>query len=80
MSYFAPVVSISFLYCITFIYIIYTQTATFIIKARIDNVRTRKGWNFPSCGGDKCRKGVTRKGGRFWYDSCNSPVEYPVIR
>lgn len=56
------------------------DSAAFIIKAKIDNVRTRKGWNFPSCGGDNCRKGATRKNGRFWCESCSRPVEYPVIR
>ena len=61
-------------------YIEITQTATFLCKARIDDVRTRKGWNFPSCGGDKCKKGATRKHGRFWCDSCDTAVEYPVIK
>ncbi|GJY58827.1 uncharacterized protein Tco_0458719, partial [Tanacetum coccineum] len=47
----------------------------------IDKVRTKKGWNYPSCGGDKCKKGnLDRKDGRFWCDSCNSSVDYPVIR
>ena len=46
----------------------------------IDNVRTRKGWNYPSCGGEKCRKGATRKGGKFWCDACEKPIDYPVLR
>ncbi|GJT25731.1 ATP-dependent DNA helicase PIF1-like protein [Tanacetum coccineum] len=47
----------------------------------IDKVRTKKGWNYPSCGGDKCKKGkLDRKDRRFWCDSCNSSVDYPVIR
>ncbi|GJU26761.1 reverse transcriptase domain-containing protein, partial [Tanacetum coccineum] len=47
----------------------------------IDKVRTKKGWNYPSCGGDKCKKGnLDRKYGRFCCDSCNSLVDYPVIR
>ncbi|GJT46471.1 reverse transcriptase domain-containing protein [Tanacetum coccineum] len=45
------------------------------------DVRTKKGWNYPSCGGEKCKKGnLDRKDGRFWCDSCNSSVDYPVIR
>ncbi|GJW29734.1 ATP-dependent DNA helicase PIF1-like protein, partial [Tanacetum coccineum] len=46
---------------------------------KIDKVRTKKGWNYPSCGGEKCKKGtLNRKEGRFWCDS--SSVEYPVMR
>ncbi|GKE48069.1 ATP-dependent DNA helicase PIF1-like protein [Tanacetum coccineum] len=45
------------------------------------DVRTKKGWNYPSCGGEKCKKGnLNRKDGQFWCDSCNSSVDYPVIR
>ncbi|GKD34581.1 reverse transcriptase domain-containing protein, partial [Tanacetum coccineum] len=47
---------------------------------RIDNVRTKKGWNYPSCGGSKCKKGIEQKAGSFWCDSCNKSVEYPVLR
>ncbi|GKB18162.1 replication protein A 70 kDa DNA-binding subunit C-like protein [Tanacetum coccineum] len=45
-------------------------------------VRNRKnnGWKYPSCGGDKCKKGITRKDEKFCCDSCNKPVEYPVLR
>ncbi|KAL6552459.1 hypothetical protein OROHE_007823 [Orobanche hederae] len=49
-------------------------------KVKIDNVRTRKGWNYPSCGDNKCKKGTTQKEGRFWCDACDKPVEYPVLR
>ncbi|GKF04173.1 nucleic acid-binding, OB-fold protein, partial [Tanacetum coccineum] len=56
------------------------DSSTFNCKVRIDNVRTRKGWNYPSCGGSKCKKGIDRKAGSFWCDSCNKPVEYPVLR
>ncbi|KAL6547381.1 hypothetical protein OROMI_023102 [Orobanche minor] len=31
----------------------------------IDAIRTRKGWNCPSCGDTKCRKGATRKEGKY---------------
>ncbi|GKA36290.1 reverse transcriptase domain-containing protein, partial [Tanacetum coccineum] len=37
-------------------------------------------WNYPSCGGSKCKKGIERKAGSFWCDSCNKLVEYPVLR
>ncbi|GJV85980.1 MAK10-like protein [Tanacetum coccineum] len=57
------------------------QSLTFYCEVKIDKVRTKKGWNNPSCGGEKCKKGnLDRKEGRFWCDSCNSSVEYPVIR
>ncbi|GJW04387.1 nucleic acid-binding, OB-fold protein [Tanacetum coccineum] len=55
-------------------------SSTFNCKVRIDNVRTKKGWNYPSCGGSKCKKGIERKAGSFWCDSCNKSVEYPVLR
>ncbi|GJT74048.1 ATP-dependent DNA helicase PIF1-like protein [Tanacetum coccineum] len=43
--------------------------------------RTKRGWNYPSCGGEKCKKGnLDRKHGRFWCDSCHSSVDYPVLR
>nr|GFB19775.1 hypothetical protein [Tanacetum cinerariifolium] len=28
---------------------------------KIDCIRTQKGWNFQSCGGEKCKKGVCRR-------------------
>ncbi|GJY57236.1 replication protein A 70 kDa DNA-binding subunit C-like protein [Tanacetum coccineum] len=56
------------------------DSSTFNCKVRIDNVRTRKGWNYPSYGGSKCKKGIDRKAGSFWCDLCNKPVEYPVLR
>ncbi|KAL6587864.1 hypothetical protein OROMI_000842 [Orobanche minor] len=52
----------------------------FNCKAKIDTVRTRKGWSYPSCGGEKCKKGATRKEGRYWCDACDVPVPYPVMR
>ncbi|GJS41340.1 ATP-dependent DNA helicase PIF1-like protein [Tanacetum coccineum] len=34
-----------------------------------------------NCRGDKCKKGnLDCKDGQFWCDSCNSSVDYPVIR
>ncbi|GJU71919.1 DNA helicase PIF1, ATP-dependent [Tanacetum coccineum] len=32
------------------------DSATFHCKVMIENIRTRKGWNYPSCGGDNCKK------------------------
>nr|GEZ29100.1 hypothetical protein [Tanacetum cinerariifolium] len=37
------------------------DSATFKCKVRIDNVRSKKRWNYPSCGGDKCKKGITER-------------------
>ncbi|KAL6529960.1 hypothetical protein OROMI_028605 [Orobanche minor] len=51
-----------------------------LIRARNCKNETRKGWNYPSCGSDKCRKGTTRREGKFWCDSCNKPTDYPVVR
>ncbi|KAL6499265.1 hypothetical protein OROHE_026142 [Orobanche hederae] len=52
----------------------------FNCKAKIDTVRTRKGWSYPLCGGEKCKKGATRKEGRYWCDACDVPVPCPVMR
>ncbi|GJR61402.1 hypothetical protein Tco_1503564 [Tanacetum coccineum] len=35
------------------------DSITFHCKVTIDGIRTRKGWNFPSCGSNTCKKGVT---------------------
>ncbi|GKB51823.1 RNA-directed DNA polymerase, eukaryota [Tanacetum coccineum] len=56
------------------------DTTTFKCKVKIDGIRTRKGWNFPSCGGEKCKKGVVRREGSFWCQACEKAVEYPVLR
>ncbi|GJZ91470.1 hypothetical protein Tco_0663397, partial [Tanacetum coccineum] len=32
------------------------DSLTFHYVVRIDKVRTKKGWNYPSCGGEKCKK------------------------
>ncbi|GJS99240.1 reverse transcriptase domain-containing protein [Tanacetum coccineum] len=57
------------------------DSSTFFCEVNIDKVRTKKGWNYPSCGGEKYKKGnLDRKEGRFWCDSCNNSMEYPVIR
>ncbi|GJY83321.1 nucleic acid-binding, OB-fold protein [Tanacetum coccineum] len=38
----------------------------FICQVRIKNIKTSKGWNFPTCSGENCKKGVGRKlGGWF---------------
>ncbi|GKD63421.1 replication protein A 70 kDa DNA-binding subunit C-like protein [Tanacetum coccineum] len=46
----------------------------------IDGIRTRKGWNFPSCGSDTCKKALTRQNSQFFCQSCNTTVDYPVLR
>lgn len=53
---------------------------TYNCKVMINNVRTRKGWNYPSCGDNKCKKGATRKNGIFWCETCKKYIEYPVLR
>ncbi|GJU47520.1 replication protein A 70 kDa DNA-binding subunit C-like protein [Tanacetum coccineum] len=53
---------------------------SFLSHEMIKSARTRKGWNFPSCGRKNYRKGVTRKLGKFWCDACNTPVYYPILR
>ncbi|KAL6584215.1 hypothetical protein OROMI_003504 [Orobanche minor] len=56
------------------------ESVTFNCHVTIDDIRTRKGWNYPSCGSDKGRKGTTRREAKFWCDSCNKPTDYPVVR
>ncbi|GKC62436.1 reverse transcriptase domain-containing protein, partial [Tanacetum coccineum] len=56
------------------------DSRTFLCEVKIDKVRKKKGWNYPLREGEKCKKGILdRKEGRFWCDSCNSSVEYPVV-
>ncbi|GJS23495.1 DNA helicase PIF1, ATP-dependent [Tanacetum coccineum] len=56
------------------------DTATFHCKVMIENFRTKKGWNYPSGGFEKCQKGVTQQNGQFIYEACNKAVDYPVFR
>ncbi|GKB41831.1 nucleic acid-binding, OB-fold protein [Tanacetum coccineum] len=58
----------------------FCQAVTFNCEVQIDKVRTKKGWNYPSCGGEKCKKIIARQEGYFWCDSCERVVEYPVMR
>nr|GEW31103.1 nucleic acid-binding, OB-fold protein [Tanacetum cinerariifolium] len=46
----------------------------------IDDVRTRKGWNFPSCGSEDYKKGVTQQKGYFFCEAFNRRVDYPMLR
>nr|GFA27804.1 hypothetical protein [Tanacetum cinerariifolium] len=55
-------------------------SSTFNYKVKIDNIRTKKGWNYPSCEGYKFKKGIDRKARSFWCDSCNNLIKYPVLR
>ncbi|GKF24102.1 DNA helicase PIF1, ATP-dependent, partial [Tanacetum coccineum] len=55
-------------------------TATFHCKVMIETVRTRKGWNYPSCGGGQCKKGATRQLGKWFCEACNKSIDYPVLR
>nr|GEX21682.1 hypothetical protein [Tanacetum cinerariifolium] len=53
---------------------------TFHCAVRMDKIRTKRGWNYPSCGAEKCKKGnLDRIHGRFWCDLCHSSVDYPVL-
>nr|GEU46880.1 nucleic acid-binding, OB-fold protein [Tanacetum cinerariifolium] len=57
------------------------DSAAFHCEVKIDRIRTKNGWNVPSCGGEKCKKGnISHKAGKFWCDSCDSTMEYPVLR
>nr|GEZ28703.1 hypothetical protein [Tanacetum cinerariifolium] len=47
-------------------------------RVKIDDTRSQKEWNFPSCDGEKCKKGVVRKNGRFWCQVCRKAIDYPV--
>nr|GEX94485.1 hypothetical protein [Tanacetum cinerariifolium] len=53
-------------------------TKRMIVK--IDDIRSRKGWNFPGCCGEKCKKGVVRKNESFWRQSYEKAVDYPALR
>ncbi|GJY71186.1 retrotransposon protein, putative, ty1-copia subclass [Tanacetum coccineum] len=46
-------------------------SATFHCTMTIDGVKTKTGWNFPSCCSKDCKKSVTRQKGYFYYESCN---------
>ncbi|GJY32873.1 ATP-dependent DNA helicase PIF1-like protein [Tanacetum coccineum] len=37
------------------------DSATFLCEVKIDKVRTKKDWNYPSCGGEKCKKGPSTR-------------------
>ncbi|GKB65975.1 nucleic acid-binding, OB-fold protein [Tanacetum coccineum] len=55
------------------------KSITFHYKVTIDGVRTRKGWNLPSCGSDTSKKSVTRQNDQFFCETCNKTVDYPVV-
>nr|GEV91960.1 copia protein [Tanacetum cinerariifolium] len=56
------------------------ETVTFHCKVMIEDVRRKSGWNYPSCGGEKYRKSVSRQVGKFLYETCYRTVDYPVLR
>nr|GEV03583.1 hypothetical protein [Tanacetum cinerariifolium] len=56
------------------------DATTLHCSVRIDKIKTKRGWNYPSCGGEKCKKSnLDRKQGCFWCDSCHSSVDYPTV-
>ncbi|GJY97306.1 replication protein A 70 kDa DNA-binding subunit C-like protein [Tanacetum coccineum] len=57
-----------------------TYNMTFYCKVMIEDVRRKSGWNYPSCGGEKCSKSVSRQAGKFLCETCNRTVDYPVLR
>lgn len=59
-----------------FIGLLCFQPVTFQCKAVILDIRTKTGWNYPSGGGDKCRKTITRQLGKFLCETCNKTVDY----
>ncbi|GKB05874.1 54S ribosomal protein L19, mitochondrial [Tanacetum coccineum] len=52
------------------------DAATFQCKVIIKDIRRKSGWNYPSCGGEKCRKNVSCKAGKFLCETCNRTVDY----
>nr|GEY86368.1 hypothetical protein [Tanacetum cinerariifolium] len=38
--------------------LVWAQNRKNDVRVKIDGIKTRKGWNFPSCGGEKCKKGM----------------------
>ncbi|GJX38417.1 DNA helicase PIF1, ATP-dependent [Tanacetum coccineum] len=56
------------------------DAVTFHCKVMSEDIRTKSGWNYPSCSGEKCRKSVSRELGKFLCKTCNRTVDYPVLR
>nr|GEV01626.1 uncharacterized protein [Tanacetum cinerariifolium] len=56
------------------------NTTTFHCKVMIENFKTKKGWKYPSCGYEKCKKGATQKLRKWVCETCNRAVDYPVFR
>nr|GEX23437.1 hypothetical protein [Tanacetum cinerariifolium] len=52
----------------------------FQCKVMIEDIKRKSGWNYPSCGGEKCRKTVSRQAGKFLCETCNRTVDYPILR
>ncbi|GJR74299.1 replication protein A 70 kDa DNA-binding subunit C-like protein [Tanacetum coccineum] len=55
------------------------NAVTFQCEVMIEDIRRKSGWNYPSCGGEKCRKSVSRKAGKLLCKTCNRTVDYPVL-
>nr|GEX76755.1 hypothetical protein [Tanacetum cinerariifolium] len=53
-----------------------TTITTFHCKVMIESVRSKKGWNYPSCGGGQCKKGATRQLGKWFCEACNKEIKY----
>nr|GEX24502.1 hypothetical protein [Tanacetum cinerariifolium] len=55
------------------------HTTTFYYKVMIENFETKKRWNYPSCGYEKCIKGATRQHGKWLREACNKTIDCPVF-
>nr|GEW45214.1 ATP-dependent DNA helicase PIF7-like [Tanacetum cinerariifolium] len=54
------------------------DTVTFHCKVTIKTIRTKKGWNYPSCGGGQCKKGATHQLGKWFCEACNMAIKYKL--
>ncbi|GJY38865.1 replication protein A 70 kDa DNA-binding subunit C-like protein [Tanacetum coccineum] len=53
---------------------------TFVCNVMIKDVRRKSGWNYPSCGGEKCKKRLSMDNGTFKCGTCDKIVDYPVLK
>nr|GEY85234.1 nucleic acid-binding, OB-fold protein [Tanacetum cinerariifolium] len=56
------------------------NNACLFLPVMSENFRTKKGWNYPPCGYEKCRKGASQKNGKWVREACNRATDYPIFR
>nr|GEY32647.1 hypothetical protein [Tanacetum cinerariifolium] len=56
------------------------NTVTFHCMVMIENFRNKKGWNYPSCGYEKCKNGAARQLRKWFCEVCNRSIDYLVFR